>query len=111
MIFRLSGGNNRESKLNPFSVIMKKITKQYNFNTEFTIEAIRESWPALVDSLAANSRPEEIKNEILMLSSTHPAISNEIIMLKSTIIARLNEKFGVKIKDIRIASRRSSHAK
>ncbi len=70
---------------------------------KLVLDKIREKWSDAVGSLnAVHSRPEIIKNRVLIVIVDNSMYSNEIVMYKDTILSKVREIMGIiDIVDIR----------
>ncbi len=105
MIFNFSDTTRRErlAQVSSFRDLLPEMLKNFDLQQPFTVASIQRAWPDFVgSSIAANSNPLALDNDILFVRTKHSVFANEISMMKTIIISKLNDKFKVSIKDIKI---------
>lgn len=100
-MFRI-GKKDRTGKTMKFSELIGALIEKLDVKEEFTLERMKQDWPSIAGGLAYYSHPDGVKDHILFVKATHPTVANEIVMLKTAIIARFNEKYDSKIRDMRL---------
>ena len=80
-----------------------KIVAQYGIAGRLQMEEIAAAWRGVVgDFLAAQTAPDSITRNVLVVRMIQPTVHHALMMEKTKIVQRLNEKLGKRaVKDIR----------
>jgi len=100
-MFRI-GARDRMGRSVPLSEIISELFKKLDAGKEYTIEDFKAQWPDVAGQLSQATTPVKIEDGMLHITANHPVIRQELVMLKSAIMARWNEKYSIKIRDIRV---------
>ena len=80
-----------------------KIVAQFGIAGRLQMEEIAAAWRGVVgDFLAAQTAPDSISRNVLIVRMIQPTVHHALMMEKAKIVKRLNEKLGKRaVKDIR----------
>ena len=80
-----------------------KIVAQCGIGERLQMEEIAAAWRTVVgDFLAAQTAPDSISRNVLVVRMIQPTVHHALMMEKAKIVKRLNEKLGKRaVKDIR----------